>query len=269
MEQAKSHNVLWLCQWGNNLPFELSLEDGKFLIRLARNAVKTYLTTGKTIKSPENSSKRLLERCGVFVTINRFESGHKKLRGCIGYPYPTNPLIIAAKKNGYFGSDSQCLLKDNNKFGNNFRYTNDIGQQYTEGFNTSSDNNSPNKEYCMDHLTGIGVYVWRAYEMQDFTWAEAIQAANDFTYAGFSNWRLADIGEFLAIFDMNDWNNAWGAAYTPWMDPNVRNYGGAFVFGCMDRDGAYLSTRTNGPTIQRSTNAATTYQHSLLIRNFS
>jgi len=95
LEQAKPHNVLWLCQWGNTLPFELSLEDGKFLIRLARNAVKTYLTTGNIIKSPENASKRLFEHCGVFVTINRFESGHKKLRGCIGFPYPTNPLMEA------------------------------------------------------------------------------------------------------------------------------------------------------------------------------
>jgi uncharacterized protein len=75
--------------------FELSLEEGKFLIRLARNAVKTYLETGKTVKAPENAPKKLFERCGVFVTINRLENGEKRLRGCIGYPYPTIPLVEA------------------------------------------------------------------------------------------------------------------------------------------------------------------------------
>jgi uncharacterized protein (TIGR00296 family) len=83
-------------QWRKNgVPFELSVEEGKFLIHLARNAVKTYLETGKTVKAPENTPKKLFERCGVFVTINSLENGEKKLRGCIGYPYPTSPLVEA------------------------------------------------------------------------------------------------------------------------------------------------------------------------------
>ena len=77
------------------LPFELSLQEGKFLIHLARNTVKTYLETGKTVKAPENTPKKLFEQCGVFVTINSLENGEKKLRGCIGYPYPTSPLVEA------------------------------------------------------------------------------------------------------------------------------------------------------------------------------
>ncbi len=77
------------------MPFELSLEEGEFLIRLARNAVKTYLETGKTVEAPESTPEKLFERCGVFVTINRLENGAKRLRGCIGYPYPTNPLVEA------------------------------------------------------------------------------------------------------------------------------------------------------------------------------
>lgn len=77
------------------MPFELSLDAGRFLIDLARNAVKTYLVTGKTIKAPENTPQWLFERCGVFVTINRLENGDKKLRGCIGYPYPSSPLVEA------------------------------------------------------------------------------------------------------------------------------------------------------------------------------
>lgn len=77
------------------MPFELSLEEGTFLVQLARKAVKEYLQTGKTIKPPADAPKKLLEHCGVFVTINSLKNGDKTLRGCIGYPYPTNPLVEA------------------------------------------------------------------------------------------------------------------------------------------------------------------------------
>ena len=77
------------------MPFQLSIEEGKFLIELARNAVKEYLKTRKSIAAPENTPKKLHEKCGVFVTINSVKNGEKELRGCIGYPYPTNPLVEA------------------------------------------------------------------------------------------------------------------------------------------------------------------------------
>lgn len=77
------------------MTFELSLEEGRFLVRLARNAVKTYLETGKPVKVPENTAAKLFEHCGVFVTINTLKNGEKHLRGCIGYPYPTSPLVEA------------------------------------------------------------------------------------------------------------------------------------------------------------------------------
>ena len=75
------------------MPFELSDEEGKFLIRLARNTVKTYLEKGETIKPPKETPRKLFEKCGVFVTINSVANGEKGLRGCIGYPYPTSPLV--------------------------------------------------------------------------------------------------------------------------------------------------------------------------------
>ena len=77
------------------MAFDLSLQEGKFLIDLARNAIREYLETRKIIEPPENTPKKLFENCGVFVTINQLKSGTKKLRGCIGYPYPTNPLVEA------------------------------------------------------------------------------------------------------------------------------------------------------------------------------
>ena len=77
------------------MSFELSDEEGEFLIKLARNTVKTYLEKGDILKPPQETPKKLFEKCGVFVTINSVRNGEKELRGCIGYPYPTSPLVEA------------------------------------------------------------------------------------------------------------------------------------------------------------------------------
>jgi uncharacterized protein (TIGR00296 family) len=83
----------------NHLPFELTDEEGKFLIKLARNTAKTFLETGKTLEPPAETPKKLFENCGVFVTINSVHGKRKDLRGCIGYPYPTAPLVNAVIDN--------------------------------------------------------------------------------------------------------------------------------------------------------------------------
>lgn len=75
--------------------FQLSLEEGKILIELARKSVEEYLKNKRRISVPENIPKKLLQPCGVFVTINSIQNGEKELRGCIGFPYPTTPLAQA------------------------------------------------------------------------------------------------------------------------------------------------------------------------------
>lgn len=75
--------------------FRLSQKEGEFLVQLARKAVEEYLKTGKHVNIPENLSEKLLQPCGVFVTINSLENQEKELRGCIGYPYPSTPLAEA------------------------------------------------------------------------------------------------------------------------------------------------------------------------------
>lgn len=77
------------------MPFDLNLDEGTFLVQLARKAVKEYLQTGKAINPPADTPEKLFEHCGVFVTINSLKNGEKTLRGCIGYPYPTSPLVEA------------------------------------------------------------------------------------------------------------------------------------------------------------------------------
>ncbi|MEM2537379.1 MAG: TIGR00296 family protein, partial [Candidatus Bathyarchaeia archaeon] len=77
------------------MTFDLSLEEGKLLVRLARNAVEEYLKTRKRIRPPEGLPQKLMQPCGVFVTINSVRGEEKELRGCIGLPYPTKPLAEA------------------------------------------------------------------------------------------------------------------------------------------------------------------------------
>ena len=77
------------------MTFQLTLKDGQFLVRLARKAVQTYLETGKVLSAPKNASLKLSDRCGVFVTLYKMMTNERKLRGCIGLPYPTLPLVQA------------------------------------------------------------------------------------------------------------------------------------------------------------------------------
>lgn len=77
------------------MQFELSQSEGEFLVKLARRAAEVYVKTGKQMLAPEDASEKLKQHCGVFVTINTVEDGNKELRGCIGFPYPTDPLVCA------------------------------------------------------------------------------------------------------------------------------------------------------------------------------
>ena len=77
------------------MSFELTQKEGETLVKLARKAVEEYLKTRKPISIPADIPKKLLQPCGVFVTINSVKKREKELRGCIGYPYPTTPLAQA------------------------------------------------------------------------------------------------------------------------------------------------------------------------------
>jgi uncharacterized protein (TIGR00296 family) len=76
----------------------LTLNDGKILIELARNAIETYFS-GRTILVPE--ADKFKDKLGVFVTLK----SNDDLRGCIGFPYPSYPLkraIIEAARSASF-----------------------------------------------------------------------------------------------------------------------------------------------------------------------
>ena len=75
--------------------FGFSNEEGKILVKIARKSVEEYLEKGSILQVPPNVPAIFNEKFGVFVTLDQIENGKKILRGCIGFPYPTIPLIKA------------------------------------------------------------------------------------------------------------------------------------------------------------------------------
>lgn len=75
--------------------FELSHEEGEYLVRLARKAAETYITKRQVMKVPADAPPKFRKKCGVFVTINTAHGKRHQLRGCIGLPYPTTMLVKA------------------------------------------------------------------------------------------------------------------------------------------------------------------------------
>jgi uncharacterized protein (TIGR00296 family) len=77
----------------------ISHEDGIFAVKLAREAVETFIERQQKIDPPVSYPETFQEKSGVFVTLKTIskEKGtiKKELRGCIGFPYPTFPLIEA------------------------------------------------------------------------------------------------------------------------------------------------------------------------------
>jgi uncharacterized protein (TIGR00296 family) len=69
----------------------LSEEEGKFLVKLARKSIETFIKERRKLEVPENTPDTLKEEMGAFVTLNK----DGLLRGCIGYPEPIAPLVNA------------------------------------------------------------------------------------------------------------------------------------------------------------------------------
>jgi len=74
--------------------FELRPDEGEYLVRLARSSIEAALGSGK-LPSFKEVSDKLKIQCGVFVTINEVHGSSHRLRECIGFPYPVEPLVEA------------------------------------------------------------------------------------------------------------------------------------------------------------------------------
>ena len=73
----------------------LSPEDKEKLLRVAREAIETYLTEGKPGRFTADSDA-LLEPRAVFVTLRRGRDG--KLRGCRGECHPRSSIVDAVAR---------------------------------------------------------------------------------------------------------------------------------------------------------------------------
>jgi uncharacterized protein (TIGR00296 family) len=62
---------------------------------MARKTVDEYVHHQNKLLPPEDTPNHLKMESGVFVTLNKQKEGIASLRGCIGRPYPTQPLIEA------------------------------------------------------------------------------------------------------------------------------------------------------------------------------
>ncbi len=71
---------------------DLNLEEGRFLVKLARQTINDYLRKVEVVP-PAPPTEKLKEKRGVFVTLYKFPM--KDLRGCIGFPLPTKALYEA------------------------------------------------------------------------------------------------------------------------------------------------------------------------------
>ncbi|MEM2796498.1 MAG: TIGR00296 family protein [Candidatus Hadarchaeales archaeon] len=68
----------------------LSLEEGEILVKTARTVIEEYVKYGRIPPKPQ-VPESLKQPRGVFVTLEK----RGELRGCIGYPFPSMPLIDA------------------------------------------------------------------------------------------------------------------------------------------------------------------------------
>ncbi len=82
---------------------EFTKEDGNLLIKLARQSIKEEFSNKKPPVLNKLKNKKFAEKLGVFVTLTKDD----KLRGCIGYPYPSLPL-----KNAVQNAAKQAAFSD-------------------------------------------------------------------------------------------------------------------------------------------------------------
>ena len=70
-------------------------ENGTYLVKLARQTVDGYVIKKIKPEVPDDVPEALTAKSGVFVTLNSITGKNVTLRGCIGRPYPTQPLVEA------------------------------------------------------------------------------------------------------------------------------------------------------------------------------
>jgi uncharacterized protein (TIGR00296 family) len=78
-------------------PSELTIEEGAYLVRLARRSIEEYFEKGERIKPSDVPSEKLLRKGMVFTTLETMDPTTRRtsLRGCIGFLSPVYSLVEA------------------------------------------------------------------------------------------------------------------------------------------------------------------------------
>jgi uncharacterized protein (TIGR00296 family) len=78
-------------------PSELTIEEGIYLVRLARRSIEEYFEKGRRIKLSDVPSEKLLRKGMVFTTLETMDPTTRRtsLRGCIGFLSPVYSLVEA------------------------------------------------------------------------------------------------------------------------------------------------------------------------------
>ena len=75
-----------------------TLEEGKVLIKFARDNIEYFLKNNKRIIIPDDLRKKFTAKYGAFVTLNAHNVEGNPLRGCIGYIEPSFSLYDVVHK---------------------------------------------------------------------------------------------------------------------------------------------------------------------------
>jgi len=77
---------------------KFSLEDGRVLVKFARENIEFFLKNDRVIPVPEDIKEKFNDKYGAFVTLNKYDVSANPLRGCIGYIEPKYSLYDVIHK---------------------------------------------------------------------------------------------------------------------------------------------------------------------------
>lgn len=75
----------------------LTDEQGRIIVSISRQTLENFVKN-KKFELQNYQDDFLKVKKGVFVTLNKIVNDEKILRGCIGFPYPIEPLGIGIQK---------------------------------------------------------------------------------------------------------------------------------------------------------------------------
>lgn len=106
----------------------------------------------------------------------------------------------------YANANPFYILKENNEFGNKYRFTDSTGAQADNNLasfdaaNFTTNRPSAIPYYVIDHLTGLGWIIAKVGMSQN--WATAVSTANSYSDGTNSDYRLPSVSEYVSTINV-------------------------------------------------------------------